>query len=102
MCRAMQVSEDAFYAWASGKIYRLSPQKTKLAAAVKEVFYLHRRRARGKKNQFRTRCRRIFSRAPACRLIDEGARFEGDLSESFQSAHNRFAPRFRVFTESAA
>lgn len=40
----MKVSEDAFYAWGRGKTYRLSPQKSELAAAVKEVFYLHRRR----------------------------------------------------------
>jgi putative transposase len=44
MCRALKVSEDAFYAWRKGKTYQLSPQKSQLAAAVKEVFYLHRRR----------------------------------------------------------
>jgi transposase InsO family protein len=40
----MKVSENAFYAWASGRTYQLSRQKSELAAAVKEVFYLHRRR----------------------------------------------------------
>ena len=40
----MKVSEDAFYAWCRGKTYQLSPQKSALAAAVKEVFYLYRRR----------------------------------------------------------
>jgi transposase InsO family protein len=40
----MKVSEDAFYAWAAGKTYQLGEKKQKLAAAVKEVFYLHRRR----------------------------------------------------------
>lgn len=44
MCRTLKVSEDAFYAWRSGKTYRLSEKKSGLAAAVKEVFYLHRRR----------------------------------------------------------
>lgn len=44
MCWAMKVSEDAFYAWAKGRTYRLSRKKSELAAAVKEVFYLHRRR----------------------------------------------------------
>ncbi len=40
----MKVSEDAFYAWRAGKTYRSSQKKSELAAAVKEVFYLHRRR----------------------------------------------------------
>ncbi len=40
----MKVSVDAFYAWRKGKTYQLSPQKSEMAAAVKEVFYLHRRR----------------------------------------------------------
>ena len=40
----MKVSEDAFYAWAAGKTYRLSEKKQKLAERVKDVFYLHRRR----------------------------------------------------------
>jgi transposase InsO family protein len=44
MCRVMKVSEDAFYAWRAGRTYRLSRKKSDLAAAVKEVFYLHRRR----------------------------------------------------------
>jgi hypothetical protein len=39
----MKVSEDAFYAWRAGRTYQLSPQKSELAAAVKTVFYLHRR-----------------------------------------------------------
>lgn len=40
----MKVSEDAFYAWRRGKTYQPGEKKQKLAAAVKEVFYLHRRR----------------------------------------------------------
>lgn len=40
----MKVSEDTFYAWRKGKTYQLSRKKSELAAAVKEVFYLHRRR----------------------------------------------------------
>lgn len=44
LCRALKVSEDAFYAWRRGKTYQLSPPKSELADRVKEVFYLHRRR----------------------------------------------------------
>ena len=44
LCRALRVSEAAFYSWRKGKTYRLSQKKSKLAEAVKEVFYLHRRR----------------------------------------------------------
>ena len=40
----MKVSEDAYYAWAGGKTYRLSKKKQQLAERVKDVFYLHRRR----------------------------------------------------------
>lgn len=40
----LKVSEDAFYAWRAGKTYQLSQPKSELAEAVKEVFYLHRRR----------------------------------------------------------
>ena len=38
------MSEAAYYAWRGGKTYRLSWKKNELAQAVKEVFYLHRRR----------------------------------------------------------
>jgi transposase InsO family protein len=38
------LSEAAYYAWRGGKTYRLSWKKNELAQAVKEVFYLHRRR----------------------------------------------------------
>jgi HTH-like domain len=44
LCRVLKVSEAAFYAWRGGKTYRLSQKKSELAEAVKEVFYLHRRR----------------------------------------------------------
>lgn len=44
MCRALKLSEAAFYAWRKGKTYRLSQKKSQSAAKVKEVFYLHRRR----------------------------------------------------------
>jgi transposase InsO family protein len=40
----LKVGEAAFYAWRKGQTYRLSPRKQELAAAVKEVFFLHRRR----------------------------------------------------------
>jgi hypothetical protein len=39
----MKVSEDAFYAWRMGKTYQPGEKKQKLAATVKEGFYLHRR-----------------------------------------------------------
>jgi transposase InsO family protein len=38
------VSEAAYYAWYKGKTYRFGRKKSELAAAVKDVFYLHRRR----------------------------------------------------------
>jgi putative transposase len=44
MCRSLKVSGDAFYSWRAGRTYRLSWKKSELAAAGKEVFYLHRRR----------------------------------------------------------
>lgn len=44
LCRALKLSEAAYYAWRGGKTYRLSWKKNELARAVKEVFYLHRRR----------------------------------------------------------
>jgi hypothetical protein len=40
----LKVGEAAFYAWQKGKTYRLSQKKSEMAQAVKEVFYLHRRR----------------------------------------------------------
>ena len=44
LCRMMKTSEAAYYAWRNGQTYRLSRIKTEIGAAVKEVFYLHRRR----------------------------------------------------------
>ena len=44
MCRAMKVSEAAFYAWRGGKSYRMSRRRSEQAEAVKDIFYLHRRR----------------------------------------------------------
>lgn len=44
LCRALKASEAAFYAWRNGKTYRLSQKSSELSEAVKEVFYLHRRR----------------------------------------------------------
>mgnify|MGYP000049963203 CR=1 FL=1 len=44
LCQALKVGEAAFYAWRKGKTYRLSRKKSELAEAVKEMFYLHRRR----------------------------------------------------------
>jgi putative transposase len=40
----MRVSVSAYHAYASGNSHALSPQKVALAAQVKEIFYLHRRR----------------------------------------------------------
>lgn len=40
----MRVSTSAYHAYRSGKSYTLSAAKTRLAAHVGEVFYLHRRR----------------------------------------------------------
>ena len=40
----MKASEAAFYAWQKGTTYQLSQKKSQLAEAVKEIFYLHRRR----------------------------------------------------------
>jgi transposase InsO family protein len=40
----LKVSEAAFYAWRVGKTYQSSQKRRELAGAVKEVFYLHRRR----------------------------------------------------------
>lgn len=44
LCRTLKVSEDAFYAWRKGQTYQPSLAKKKLAQAVKEAFYLHRKR----------------------------------------------------------
>ncbi len=44
LCRVLKISAAAYFAWRGGRTYRLSQTKTELAAAVKEVFYLHRRR----------------------------------------------------------
>lgn len=44
LCRVMRVSESAYHAYRSGRSYVLRPQKAALAARVKELFYLHRRR----------------------------------------------------------
>jgi transposase InsO family protein len=40
----MKSSEAAYYAWQQGRSYRSSEKRSVLAASVKEVFYLHRRR----------------------------------------------------------
>jgi transposase InsO family protein len=44
LCRVLKTSEAAFYAWRTGKTYQPSQKRRELAGAVKEVFYLHRRR----------------------------------------------------------
>ncbi len=44
LCRALKSSEAAFYAWRKGQTYQPSQKRCELAGAVKEVFYLHRRR----------------------------------------------------------
>ncbi len=44
LCRALKSSEAAYYGWRGEKTYRLSQKRSELAEAVKEVFYLHRRR----------------------------------------------------------
>ncbi len=40
----LKVGEAAFYAWRKGQTYQPSQKRRELGAAVKEVFYLHRRR----------------------------------------------------------
>ena len=82
----MKVSEDAFYAWSNGKTYQLSPQKSDLAAAVKEVFYLHRRR--------------YGARRISAELKAEGVEVGRRLASSLMKAQNltalcpkRFVPR---------
>lgn len=40
----MRVSEAAYYAWRGRKSYQLSRRRSEQVAAVKEAFYLHRRR----------------------------------------------------------
>ncbi len=40
----MKSSEAAYYAWQQGRSYQSSEKRSVLAASVKEVFYLHRRR----------------------------------------------------------
>jgi transposase InsO family protein len=40
----LKVGEAAYYAWRGGQTYRLSQKRSELSEAVKEVFYLHRRR----------------------------------------------------------
>jgi transposase InsO family protein len=98
----MKVSEDAFYAWASGRTYRLSRKKSELAAAVKEVFYLHRRR--------------YGARRISAELVAGGIRVGRRLAGSLMKAEGlkaiapkRFVPRTtdschdaRIQSESAA
>jgi putative transposase len=83
MCRAMKVSEDAFYAWGRGKTYRLSPQKSELAAVVKEVFYLHRRR--------------YGARRISAELVAEGVPVGRRLAGSLMKAQGLTAIRPRRF-----
>ena len=45
LCRVLKVGEAAFYAWRTGKTYQPSQKRRELAGAVKEVFYLHRRKS---------------------------------------------------------
>ncbi len=40
----LKVGEAAFYAWRKGRTYQSGQKRRELAGAVKEVFYLHRRR----------------------------------------------------------
>jgi transposase InsO family protein len=44
LCRVMRVSVSAYHAFASGKSYVLSEQKSAVAKQVEAVFYQHRRR----------------------------------------------------------
>lgn len=79
----MKVSEDAFYAWRRGKTYRLSPQKSELAAAVKEVFYLHRRR--------------YGARRVSAELVAGGVRVGRRMASSLMKAQNLTAIRPKAF-----
>lgn len=82
----MKVSEAAFYAWSKGKTYRLSRKKSELAQAVKEVFYLHRRR--------------YGARRISAELVASGVRVGRRLAGSLMKAQalkaitpKRFVPR---------
>jgi len=44
LCRVLEIGEAAFYAWQRGRTYQPSQKRRELAGAVKEIFYLHRRR----------------------------------------------------------
>jgi transposase InsO family protein len=44
LCRAMKVSENAYYQWLAGKTYRPSERKKELTQQVKTIFYFHKRR----------------------------------------------------------
>lgn len=86
LCRAMKVSDAAFYAWRVGRTYRLSRKKSKLAEAVKEVFYLHRRR--------------YGARRISAELLADGVRVGRRLAASLMKAQGltaiaprRFVPR---------
>ncbi len=86
LCRALKSSEAAYYAWRGGQTYRLSQKKRELPKAVKEVFYLHRRRYGA---------RRISAELQASGLA-VGRRLAGSLMKA-QSlaaiAPKRFVPR---------
>ncbi len=86
LCRALKSSEAAFYSWRKGKTYRLSQKRSELAAAVKEVFYLHRRRYGA---------RRISAELKASGLA-VGRRLAGSLMKKQSLAAispKRFVPR---------
>jgi len=86
LCRALKASEAAFYAWRGGQTYQLSQKKRELSKAVKEVFYLHRRRYGA---------RRISAELQASGLA-VGRRLAGSLMKAQSLAAialKRFVPR---------
>ncbi|MFV0387185.1 MAG: IS3 family transposase [Pyrinomonadaceae bacterium] len=44
LCRAMKVSESAYYAWKKGLTYRVSTELAELTAKIRKIFFEHRRR----------------------------------------------------------
>jgi putative transposase len=74
LCRVLRVSESAYHAYRGGRSYVLSPQKAALAARVREVFDLHRRRygARRIAAELAARGSRVGRRAVRTMMRREG------------------------------
>jgi len=100
LCRVLRVGEAAYYAWRGGKTYRLSQTKSELAKAVKEVFWLHRRRygARGISAELLTEGLPVGRRLASSLM--KKPRFNGDPPEAICAEDDRFKASFRVSSES--